>query len=234
MDFEIDPLIEQLSRQEKKKTFGMIICALFHQPKPISFAELYSRLTNQFNLCLTDDEKHAVYIYPIAHLHITIAVLHSFKHAWPQSPEQCLMDGKKSFEKLKEIFQQKSIVLVLDKIELSPAAGYFQFQDVTNGIESLRQSIGQAYLSQSEQSKIQMPNIVHSTFLRFARKVDNPILFEEKFHRICNEILVSTPRIRIDIDEICLAFEAHPYMHIECNESHVLDTFHVNGARVDR
>ena len=223
MDFEIDSLIEEISRNEKKETFGLIICALFHQPKPIQFADFYHQLIEQLQNNFTDDEKQSVYLYPIAHLHITISTLFNFKDPWPESPERCLQYWKECFTKLKQTSKNQSIILTLDTIHLSKAAGYFQFKDENNGIGNLRQSIRDICIPEDGQPSLHIPNIVHTSFVRFIKKPNDPIKFEEKFHRICKEMFEKTNEIRFEIDEICLAFEARPYMHIECDEFHVLD-----------
>ena len=223
MDFEADPLIEQISRREKKDTFGLIVCALFHQPKPVAFAEFYHRLVDQLRSTFTADEKQAVYIYPIAHLHITIATLHSFKNAWPPSAEISLAYWKERFTRLKNAPHQGSFSLTLNTIELSPAAGYFQFQDHSNGMGLLRRAIEEHCQPEMGEPKLHVPNIVHSSFLRFVKKLSQPAQFEEKFVRICKEVLANAADIRLDIKEVCLAYESHPYMHIDCDEAHVLD-----------
>jgi hypothetical protein len=223
MDFEVDPIIEQISRNELNETFGLIICAIFHQPKPIQFADFYHQLIQQLKTNFTDDEKQAIYLYPIAHLHITISTLYNFKHPKPESPEKCLQHWKECFKRLKQTSKNQSIILTLDTINLSKAAGYFQFKDEINGFENIRQSIREICKPEDGQSAITMPNIVHTTFLRFAKKPQDPAKFEEKFHRICKEIFAKTSGILFEIDEICLAFEALPYMHIACDEFHVLD-----------
>jgi hypothetical protein len=223
MDFEADPLIEQISRNEKKETFGLIICALFHQPKPISFANFYHELIQQLQNNFTDDEKQSIYLYPIAHLHITITTLYSFKHIWPESPEKCLKYWKECFTKLKQTSKNQSIILILDTIRLSKAAGYFQFKDEDNRIENLRQSIREICKPEDGQPELNIPNIVHTSFVRFIKKPNDPIKFEEKFHRICKEIFDKTNEIRLEIDEVCLAYEARPYMHIDCDNFHILD-----------
>jgi len=123
MDFEIDPLIKEISCNKKKETFGLIICALFHQPKPIPFANFYHQLIEQLQNNFTDDEKQSIYIYPIAHLHITISTLFNFKDPRPESPERCLQYWKECFTKLKQTSKNQSIILTLDTIRLSKAAG---------------------------------------------------------------------------------------------------------------
>lgn len=224
MDFETDPLIEQISRNEKKETFGLIICGLFHHPKPLPFADFYLQLIEQLKANFTDDEKQSVYIYPIAHLHITIATLFSFKNSWPESPEKCLQHWKECFNKLKQTSKNKSIHLILDNIHLSKAAGYFQFKDEDNQFPNLRQSIREICIPEEGQPALQIPNIVHTSFVRFIKKPNDPVKFEEKFHRICQEIFKKANEIRFNIDEICLAFEGFPYMHVNCDEFHILDT----------
>ncbi|CAF0734609.1 unnamed protein product [Adineta steineri] len=223
MDFEIDPLIEQINREEKKETFGLIICALFHHPKPVQLADFYQRLIKELQTNFNDDEKQSIYLYPIAHLHITITTLYNFKHAWPQSPEKCLQYWKECFTKLKTASKNQPIILTLDSIQLSKAAGYFQFKNANNGIENLRQSIQTVCKPADGQPPLHIPNIIHTSFLRFIKKPNDPVKFEEKFHRICKEIFERINEIRFEIDEICLAYESQPYMHIECDEFHVLD-----------
>ncbi|CAF0848809.1 unnamed protein product [Rotaria sordida] len=224
MDFEIDPLIVEIARKEKRETFGLIICGLFHQPKPIQFANFYHQLIEQLQENFNEDEKQSTYLYPIAHLHITITTLYNFKNEYPQSPEKCLKYWKEYFMKLKQTSKKKSIILKLESIHLSKAAGYFQYKDENNSIEYLRQLIRDICIPENGQPSLQIPNIVHTSFLRFIKKPNDPIRFGEKFHRICKELLEKTNEICFDIDEICLALEARPYMHIDCDEFHVLDT----------
>lgn len=223
MDFESDELIEQISRNEKKDTFGLIICALFHKPKPIEFANFYHQLIDQLRMNFSDDEKQSIYLYPIEHLHITISTLYSFKFPWPQSPDKCLQHWKECFRKLKQSSHQGRIVLSIDSIQLSKAAGYFLFKDETNGVTQFRESIRTICVPEADQPALQTPNIVHTSFLRFIRKPVDGKSLEEKFHRICSEIFSKTNSICLTIDEVCLAFERHPYMHIDCDDAHVLD-----------
>lgn len=223
MDFETDPLVEELSRNEKKETFGFIICALFHQPKPILFSNFYNELIRELKSSFTDDEKQAVYLYSIDYLHITIATLINFKNPWPESPEKYLEYWKESFKNLKQTSKNQSIHIKLDKICLSKAAGFFLFNDENNSFGNLRQTIREICIPEENQEALIIPNIVHTSFMRFIKKPNNPKEFEEKFHRICQEIFKNTNEIYFNIDEICLAFEGHPYMHIPCDKNHVLD-----------
>ncbi|CAF1080687.1 unnamed protein product, partial [Adineta steineri] len=103
------------------------------------------------------------------------------------------------------------------------AAGYFQFKNDNNGIEDLRQSIQTICKPEDGQPPLHIPNIIHTSFLRFIKKPNDPVKFEEKFYRICKEIFEKTNEIRFEIGEVCLAYESQPYMHIECDEFHVLD-----------
>ncbi len=226
MDFETDALVEQLARNEKKETFGLIICGLFHQPKPRQFADFYHQLIQHLEASFTEDEKQSIYLYPIAHLHITIATLFSFKHPCPASPDKCLQHWKDCFIQLKRSSRNKSIILTLDAIQLSKAAGYFLFKDETKIITNLRQSIREICVPEEGQPALQIPEIIHTTFIRFIKKLEEPGKFEEKFHRICGELL-GKKEISLDIDEVCLALESYPYMHIECDEAHVLDSMKI-------
>lgn len=224
MDFEADASIERITRKQFDETFGIIVCALFHQPKPTHFANFYHELIQQLQNSFTDEEKHAVYLYPLAHLHVTIATLYNFKHPPPAAPDRCLQYWKERFAKLKEHSQNKPIRLQLDAIQLSKAAGYFQFKDENAAVIDLRRSIVETCVPEEGQAPLHVPNIVHTSFLRFAHKPAEPALFEEKFRRVCREVLAKTGEICLDVDEICLALESRCYMHIDCDESHILDT----------
>ena len=223
MDFEADALIDRIVRKQVDETFGLIICALFHQPKPTRFADFYHKLIRQLQNSFTEDELQAVYLYPIAHLHITISTLYNFKHPPPAAPEQCLQHWKDCFAKLKQRSQNKPILLQLDAIQLSKAAGFLQFRDELDAVGSLRRSIVEICVPEDGQPPLHLPNIVHTSFLRFVRKPAEPALFEEKFHRVCRQVLEKAGDIRLEFDEICLALESRSYMHIDCDESHVLD-----------
>lgn len=224
MEFEADPLVGQISRQETDETFGLIICALFHQRKPLPFRDFYHQLIDQLRTNLTEDERQSIYLYPIEYLHITICTLYSFKDPQPESPDRCLQYWKECFNHLKRISTNRSIVLTMDSIKLSKAAGYFLFKDEACAFDNLRQSIREICQPQQGQPDLLIPGIVHTTFLRFIKKPDDGKIFEEKFHRICREVLVKTKEISFEIDEICLALESRAYMHIPCDKDHILDT----------
>lgn len=221
---EPDPFVCELARGEKRETFGLIVCALFHQAKPIGFAQFYHRLIERFHQELTDDEQKAIYLYPIDYLHITVTTFVNFKYPKPESPQLVLNYWKDAFEQLKKTSRHRTIHLVLETIELSNAAGFFQYRDDNKGIEYLRQSIKEHCQPENEQTKLHVPNIIHTTFLRFVQPLADPQAFHEKFHRISHQLIEQTPLVSFDIDEVCLALESHPYMHIASDQSHVLDT----------
>lgn len=223
MDFEDDPLVGQISRRETEETFGLIICALFHQPKPLSFRDFYHQFIDQLRTNLTADEQQSIYLYPIDYLHITICTLYSFKDAPPSSPDRCLQYWKECFNQLKQTSNNRSIVLTFDSIKLSKAAGYFLFQDEAQAFGKLRQSIREICQPEQGQPDLLIPGIVHTSFLRFIKKPNDAKIFEEKFHRICQEVLVKAKEIIFNIDEICLALESRAYMHIPCDKDHILD-----------
>ena len=224
MDFEADPLVGQIVRKETKETFGLIICALFHQPKPTHFANFYHQLIEQLQQNLTEDERQSVYLYPIDYLHITISILYSFKDAQHPLPDKCIEYWKERFEQLKQTSTNRSIVLTLESINLSKAAGYFLYKDSGNAMENLRQSIRDVCRPEQGQPDLTIPGIIHTSFLRFVKKPQESSRLEEKFHRICREMLSKTKEISLEIDEICLALESRAYMHIPCDKDHVLDT----------
>ena len=223
MNFQEDSLIDELSKNHRRETFGLIICAFFHQPKPIPFVDLYRQLIDQLENSFNSDERQCCYLYPISYLHITISTLYSFKHPPPASPEKFFDQAKEFFARFKQNSRQQSIHLTIDAIDLSEAAGYFHFKDEANRFASIRQSIKQLWQPDEAKEKLNLPNIVHSTFLRFTRKLNDPQTFQEKFQRISQQIFQQSKEIFLDIDEICLAFESHPYMHIPCDESTILD-----------
>lgn len=226
MEFKADHWIQELSNNKRRDVFGLIICAIFHQPKPMEFQNFYRRLIDRFEKSFNDDEKLSVYLYPIDYLHITVSTLVSFLTTTVESPEKSLEYWKNSFKQLKTNSRQQKITLKIEKIELSSAAGFFQFKDETNGIEWLRTKIRDCCLPEDSFGKLHIPNIVHTTFLRFIKQPEDSERFLQKFSQISDEFLTQTNTIVFDIDEVCLALESHPYMHIERDHTHVLDIMH--------
>ena len=67
----------------------------------------------------------------------------------------------------------KSFVLTLDSIQLSKAAGYIHFKDEHHGIYKLRQAIQATCIPEDGQPSLHVPNIVHMTFVRFIKTLDD-------------------------------------------------------------
>ncbi|CAF0776393.1 unnamed protein product [Didymodactylos carnosus] len=237
MNFQTDPYIEKLAVNEKEETFGLIICALFHAPQPRTLDLFYNRLFHEFNSVLDDDEKQSIYLYPNYALHITIATLINFKTMTGLKNEEerkSMIDHWSDKSKLMKarMSQIKSFYIEINSIQLSPAAGYIQYSDASdNQIQQLRDYIKQTCIidNDNEQlsSRVHIPDIIHTTFLRFKQNtIKNSQTFIEKFQTINNR-LKEQPIITIEIDEICIACETHPYMHIPNDSDHVLKHIHL-------
>ena len=236
MNFFVDPVIQQLTHSDidKVQAYGLAICALFHQPKPLLFADFYHRFISRFQAALDVDEQRAVYFYPIDYLHISIALLINFKKSQSPSPDDCLAYWQRCFAAVKTEHHRKPIVLSMDAIRLSSAAAYFEFCDELGEMKRLRESIQRLCVAEqgTGSEPIFIPNIIHISFLRFKDTVTDAAKFEQAFHRVVQEMIADTnlSSIHFAIDEVALVLETHPYLHNPCDDEHVLDTIHLTNT----
>jgi hypothetical protein len=236
MNFFVDPFVQQLARSDADKiqAYGLAICALFHQPKPLIFTDFYHRLVSRFHAALDADEQRAVYFYPIDYIHITIALLINFKRPQSPSPDDCRAYWQQCFTAAKAEHRRKPIVLSMDAIRLSPTAAYFEFCDELGEMKRLRESIQRLCVAKQGvvSAPIFIPNIIHISFLRFKDTVTDAAKFERTFHRVVKEMMAETNlnSIRFTIDEISLAFETRPYLHNPCDAEHLLDTIYLSNT----
>ena len=179
-EFEIDPLIVELAQGKRRSTYGIMVCGLFHKPKVPSLALFYTKLVANFEAALNEKEKQSVYICPMEYLHITIVDLHNFKTPSPSSIPTSLLHWKQRFLELKNKWKdiKTPILLSIDEIRLSSAAGFIQFKHdaAAGGIDLIRSTLKEICRPDKD-AVLYIPNIVHMTFLRFKAPVTNFSVF---------------------------------------------------------
>ena len=107
---------------------------------------------------------------------------------------------------------------------MSPAAGFVFYSDPAGGLARMRQQVSAArsvllrdpFLRDLDartggalSSSLFLPNIVHSSFLRFARKPSDPAAFARGFEDIAAQWVPA----RVVLDRVSLVYETVPYMH---------------------
>jgi hypothetical protein len=182
---------------------------------------------------LIEFESGYAYIYPYHQTHITIATIVDFRaHISPSSEEVNAVNDfipliEKSTSSIIEDFRKRfgSIKLKFEQAYLSSAAGYLRIQNPGNEIKYLRSELGRAIASLADDdprnksmlSGFNLPDIVHSTFLRFIRIPEDFNAFRKSFDAATAKIGFGNA----EIDEILLTSETKPYML----EGHVISRY---------
>ena len=239
--FKADPALSSLFNNEDD-FFGLVLVAGW-PPNLDVINPPYKSLLKSIRPCFLDEpgvtvsgsdggvddgsDPPNVYLYPSKHLHVTIATLY---------PNQKRIEGVdydnlcKSYSSLVKAASQRPewpkspLILEIESTQLGSTAGILFWKEVTGGIVRMRQCLEEE--AKQQHIKIHhMPNIVHSTFLRFY-KFDIPE-GEEIQKRFKANVL---PRVKeifadsIHASTTKLVCQTAPYMHIQDDDDHVVTT----------
>ena len=137
---------------------------------------------------------------------------------------------------------KQSFPLRVKNAQIGKRAGILLYEDMNHMVDTMRKILLEEYkvvkmklISSGSSScwkfpqekELIIPNIIHSTFLRFGGKpITNGELIQERFQnnvqsRIINHYFFQK---EIVIDSCQLVVEKKAYMHIPCDVNHVLDT----------
>ena len=244
--FIADPLVTSLFTKEDDY-FGLVLVTGWPPhvetmgPAMTSFLKLVRTCFGKEDLTGTSPN---VYLYPTECLHVTIATLHHVQRKDRNKGAEYYNGMKQKYADLVKAASQKddwpksdgdsfsSMKLQLESVQLGQKAGIFLWNDTTGCINAMRTCI-------KEEAKLKgieihcIPNIIHSTFLRFTKEPvssGNGDEIQKKFHttvvpqtkQIFNSML-SHPSAPIWDQSLCkLVVETTPYMHIPNDEEHVI------------
>lgn len=204
--------------------------------------------------CTSSDKLPNVYLYPPQHLHITLATFHPFNVPFDETSlgdSSTLQLNSESFLKACQQIVQNAIKrkdwprekfhVKVDRAQIGEKAGIILYTDDEKGsFRSIRKILKEEYEAFMMTSAIKncedesaipkgkeliIPNIIHSTFLRFAGKpkTDGKIV-QERFQTFVQENIRDLFEASICIDSVKLVVEKRAYMHIPCDSEHVLES----------
>ena len=172
----------------------------------------------------------AVYFYPPQALHITIATFKAFnapevKHR-DDYANACRRIVHKSFAR--KDWPSGPFQIEIDRVHIGTKAGILLWENPDGAIASMREIMREEYDAYYkvnpgalDHRDLKVPNIIHTTFIRFAHSPKSSrAAVSERFLKA--SINPKNMFGKISVDSVRLAIERIPYMHIPCNERHVL------------
>jgi hypothetical protein len=243
--FEADPKISDIIRGcNDGEYFGLVLVAGW--PPDPTFHKPYQEFLNLVRECFDEDDLEemakttpksasglpAVYLYPSMHIHVTIA---TFAPSERQGSEKDVNVDHVEFQQaylaiVKEASElpdwpKAPIQLSIRSTQLGSKAGILLWDDTSGVICKIRECIHVTALRR----KVNIwgvPNIIHSTFLRFSKVPQTPgYLAQERYQanvvpEVRNIFKQSFPA------KVCkLVIESTPYMHVPDDDNHVLHSW---------
>ena len=201
----------------------------------------------------------AVYLYPTIYLHITLATfvpptkIIGMNNSSNNKTNDNAETGSFSSNNLREakraevlnLVQSASklpgwptepLQLVVDSAQIGKRAGILLWKDLSGGVEAIRNCLKEAQASTESSSTTPapfIPDIIHSTFLRFASTPQTPgknvqEAFRYKIRGRLGKDFFHAPSksgpLVLRANTVRLVCESTPYMHIPNDDEHVLWT----------
>lgn len=245
--FVLDSDIKSLVRwqedpsQKLDDEFGLVLVAGW--PPKQELTDPYESFLELVRQCFPpSDLLRAVYSYPPSCIHITVATLHAFTNRSKGETvrENLLRNWREVVRKASKRNEWPKLPLQVKvkSSQIGRHAGILLWEEMTGGMDSMRSCIRVEADSQRELleaagidfSTLKIPNIIHSTFLRF---YGIPEILEEtineKFCAIVEPQLSKLFANPLLVNEVRLINESVPYMHIPCDDDHVLEMFQLSS-----
>mmetsp|Transcript_13066 Transcript_13066/g.24546 ORF Transcript_13066/g.24546 Transcript_13066/m.24546 type:complete len:268 (-) Transcript_13066:209-1012(-) len=249
--FEVDkwiPFLTQQTNRENSNLFGIVLVA--NWPPKDSFIEPYEKLMLHIRNCF-DPQDHivddtsgvpSVYIYPSNTIHITIATFTPFFNT---NPEPCAKKKELYAQICTEIINRCQsrqdwpkgpFTVEIESAQIGSKAGILLWNNPDQKVERIRRIVQEEYDFMLEENpvalnrqKLVVPNIIHSTFLRFGRV---PMTRGEEVQKRFQDAIRDIHKLfgKIKVDSLRLTVERFPYMHIPCDDSHVLVSLLLNTS----
>jgi len=232
-----DPTVVALHKGERPKTFGLNLNALWPGPRERAFAEWYggwsARLLDTATATATDN---CAYVYPLVHLHVTVATLCSFREhdKRPIGEEQAarLTAAWKTAlltASTMDDFPRQPFKVIAQPPVLEQVAAIITYEDPTGGIAAIRRCVARALQDSNDTiapllpspKSFAIPSIVHTTVLRFhAQPAGDASAFRAAFRQSTQGM----GPIEVEVDAIEMVLEDVPFMHIPVDAAHRLLT----------
>lgn len=257
VSFEADPLVADLVKGLAEGTWRhpgqkfSLFMAIGWPPVSTNFEAPYNRFRKAVEACFDNGdrsgEEAAVYFYPFRSLHVTAATVFRPGSAPPSASDQVRIT--KVWIKIVQSaaaldsWPRAPIELVANSTQIGKRAGIILWRDVTGGVAAIRQSL-RAAVSESKVEleavglttlDLDIPPIVHSTFLRFYRKPSTPgETVQQRFSDGVSSKLQDFFPSPVRAVSCKLLNERTPCMLIPHTNDHVLTTSYFSDNQSDR
>lgn len=240
VNFEKDEWLQLLTLKEEGNQFGVVLIA--NWPTPEQTMNPYREILPSIKSCFNESDYEiqengipCVYLYPANALHITLATFTPFPetNSIPDKETYAMVCQKvvnNAFNR-QDWPNNQNIEIEIDRAQIGVKAGIFLWKNKDGMIQTMRDILQQEYdkvFQQDPQSlnhrKFIIPGIIHSTFLRFGQvpETDGGVV-QKRFSEI--QDLIKKRFGTLKVNSVRLAIERTPYMHIPCNDRHVLASF---------
>ncbi|CAB9506074.1 expressed unknown protein [Seminavis robusta] len=253
--FERDQFIQRMidlqnGKEGVEETFGLVVCAGWVPSESLQSA-YRNNLLPAIQKCFDESDWNNnnnqqipnVYLYPSQHLHVTVATCHAFTRPLTDKATQDILT--REWTNLVKAASQRDewpnvpLQLSLVSAQIGKRAGILLWKDVTGGMDQMRICINaetkarhkQLIRAGIEPDTLSIPGIIHSTVLRFHQVPTTPgEQVQAKFQTHVKERISSFFDEPVTIDKAKLVCERKPYMHIDHDERHVLETFSLGSS----
>lgn len=241
------------------ETYGLVLVAGW--PAPAAWQQLYGEeIRPRLSACFPNDTS-SVYIYPPEALHVTLATFWSFhrqeelssthRKALEHHVHRVVERAWQNY--LDDYPRENNFVLDIQSAQMGAKAGILLWKESTGRLDAFRAILRQTCQEECEQlvqrginsdndsiteflqevfSNLILPNIVHSTVVRFAAtpRTDGAMV-QDLFRRtLLDELAANLIPQSIPLESITLVCEKKPYMHVPQDEDHVLWTAALSGT----
>ncbi len=245
VNFEQDPYIPLLL-EKRGDEYGIVLVA--NWPPDKSFTSPYEQFVTLVRTCFRAEDLEfgneedtmsppAVYLYPPECLHITIATFTPFTSSNPTDPNSFSSDCSRIIKNCiarddwpKGGKGGQNIRIEIDRAQIGSKAGILLWKNKDGMIDRIRKIVMEEHDNVMkvdpavlEGRKPIVPGIIHSTFLRFGMvPITAGDAVQQKFAEVCNTDKIRALFGEIDVNSLRLVTEKIPYMHIPCDNNHVL------------
>ena len=237
-DFQVDPLVQCLFREgHTAPGYTLPLIAAWPVDED-QWGDSYAQLLTTFKNCWNPDSIKALYLYPLEHLHVTIATC--FRDITRDVPS---LERTELVDKWRQVLQhaaklpewpQKPLKLVLDSVQVGRVACILLWKDSTGGVQAIRSCLVQAVkdLSHLQVEPFGIPDIIHTTFCRFVAKpnAQRSVVQEMVAKNVVPRLVDYFPR-PIIVPTCKLVSELRPYMHIPHDDEHAHVTLSFGVAK---
>ena len=188
-----------------------------------------------------------VYLYPPQHLHVTVATMHRFDAATTGEERTAMAAAfpdllRRASRRPRWPGAGTRMRFRLKSARLGERAGILLWEETTGALTDIRKCLKEEYGENHMREVLggirvgsspsgdalggfSVPDIVHSTFVRFGAPVkSDAVEVRERFGRVLVRLPEIFKMVEVEANAVRLACERTPYMHVPCDDVHVLQS----------